>query len=169
MEIDKGMNSQKCIVEWEVHQEPMRGGKRPMNQPSKRWGHSSVIYRHYLYLFGGNLSNNYYASAQSLFSFDLKGWGDTCWDRFLPMENEVCPSGRDGHSAVVIDNSMFILCGSKSGTKCNEVFSFDFKCQVCRLGMMQGTSGKSLARRLSRGIAIYRSFMKTSLSSFMVV
>ena len=100
--------------------------------PSKRWGHSVCLYRHYLYLFGGSLSNNYYASSQSLYIFDLKAWGESGWDRFLPAENETCPAARDGHSASVIDSFMYIICGSKGDNLCNEVYSFDLRSQKCR-------------------------------------
>jgi hypothetical protein len=133
MESDLTQISQKYMVSWEVHQEPMKGGKRSNNQPSKRWGHSVALYRHYLYLFGGSLSNNYYASSQSLYIFDLKAWGESGWDRFLPAENEVCPAARDGHSASIIDSHMFIIGGSKGENLCNEVYSFDLRSQKCTL------------------------------------
>ena len=77
----------KYSVSWELHAEPpTRTNKRSVNTPSKRWGHSTALYRHYLYMFGGNLSNNFHSTGQSLFIFDLQAWGETAWDRFIPPE-----------------------------------------------------------------------------------
>lgn len=133
MENEAKEYSQKYVVGWESHQEPARAGKRSNNMPSKRWGHSMVVYRHYVYLFGGSLSNNYSLSSQTVYSFDLKAWGETGWDRYLAPEHECCPSGRDGHSASVIGSCMFIIGGSKGDSQCNEVYSFDFRSLKCTL------------------------------------
>lgn len=140
MEIEKEIEnipkSNKYYISWEVHQEPIKGGKRASNQPSKRWGHSCALYRHYLYLFGGSLSSNSYANGQSLYIFDLKAWGDTAWERYLPSDTEPsAPMARDGHSATVIDHTMFIMCGTKQGSVTNECWGFDLRMQQCNRGM----------------------------------
>lgn len=124
--------SSKYQVFWEVHQEQIKGGKRSSNQPSKRWGHSACLYRHYLYLFGGNLSSNNYANGQSVYIFDLKAWGATSWDRYLPSDTEPpAPAARDGHSATVVDHKMYILCGTKQKVPTNECWAFDLRSQTC--------------------------------------
>lgn len=138
MESESIQNSSKYYVASEIHQEQYRMKSRGNNQPSKRWGHTCVLYRHYLYLFGGNTSHNYHQSSHSLYSFDLKNWGDTCWEKYLPNENETCPSLRDSHTATVIDNTMFIICGRQNDISINEVFAFDFRSQSCKkLGLTQ--------------------------------
>lgn len=125
--------STKYSVATEIHQEQYRLKNRASNQPSKRWGHTCVLYRHYLYLFGGNISSNYHQNSNSLYSFDLKNWGDTCWDRYLPGENEVCPSLRDSHSATVIDHTMYVVCGQQNDVPNNEIYAFDLRSQTCSL------------------------------------
>lgn len=126
------------IISWEIHPEPMRGNKKTLNVPTKRWGHSTVLYRHYLYLFGGNLSNNFHSNNQSVYSFDLRAWGEASWERFHPGETDPCPTGRDGHSATVIEHGMIIVGGSKGDNPTSEVWAFDLRNQQCRFGSSQG-------------------------------
>lgn len=87
--------------------------------PFQRYGHTVVAFGRYVYLWGGR--NDEFA-CKILFRFDTK---TLRWD--TPQVNGSIPGARDGHSAVVIRNKMFIFGGYEEevGLFSQDVHSLD--------------------------------------------
>ena len=71
--------------------------------PFQRYGHTVVAYGHYVYLWGGRNDEN---ACKTLYRYDTKAHR---WEK--PDVSGQVPGARDGHSAVVIRNQMFIFGG----------------------------------------------------------
>uniref|UniRef100_A0A6B0VI15 Putative attractin and platelet-activating factor acetylhydrolase n=1 Tax=Ixodes ricinus TaxID=34613 RepID=A0A6B0VI15_IXORI len=79
--------------------------------PLHRYGHSLVLYRSSLYLFGGTLRDG--RTANDLWRWDPSG---RSWSQLSPTQpecqNELCPPlTATGHSAVVVDSTMLVFFG----------------------------------------------------------
>ncbi|KAG0432378.1 hypothetical protein HPB47_020896 [Ixodes persulcatus] len=79
--------------------------------PLHRYGHSLVLYRNSLYLFGGTLRDG--RTANDLWRWDPSG---RSWSQLSPTQpecqNELCPPlTATGHSAVVVDSTMLVFFG----------------------------------------------------------
>lgn len=70
----------------------------------RRWLHSAVLYKHFIFIFGGFGS---YIRTNDLYKFDLitKRW------ELIPQNGKTIPSPRAGHTAEVYKNSMYIVGG----------------------------------------------------------
>lgn len=90
--------------------------------PFSRYGHTVVIYNRKFYLWGGR--NDHPRACNRLFCFDPK---TNHWS-IVPIVGCLVPGARDGHSACVIENRMYIFGGFEDETQqfSNEFFSFDF-------------------------------------------
>ena len=86
--------------------------------PSKRWGHSAILYHNNMIIFGGrhlqrSLSNVYSLNFSSL-----------TWTKMEPIGP--VPLSRDSHTAVLYNNSnMIIFGGNGLNTKYNDLWDFD--------------------------------------------
>ncbi|VDO86832.1 unnamed protein product [Heligmosomoides polygyrus] len=89
--------------------------------PYQRYGHTVCAYRGRAYLWGGR--NDDYGASSTLHEFDpvLLRW------RIVPVEGRV-PPARDGHSAVVVGDRMFLFGGFEEDLQrfSQETYVFDF-------------------------------------------
>lgn len=75
----------------------------PSVTPFQRYGHTVVAYGSYIYLWGGRNDEN---ACKIIYRFDTK---TLKWEK--PAVSGTTPGARDGHSAVVIRNQMFVFGG----------------------------------------------------------
>ena len=75
--------------------------KRMITAPGKRWGHTALEHKGFLYLFGGNTSTSYSYAAQAIFKLDLFKWNVVDWEKIVPGTGEI-PMPRDSHTCVVV-------------------------------------------------------------------
>ena len=75
--------------------------------PSKRWGHSVILYNKSMIIFGGR---HLQRSLSNIYSFDFT---TLTWSKIDP-ENP--PPARDSHSAVIFNNSDMIIFGGNGST-----------------------------------------------------
>ena len=73
--------------------------------PFSRYGHTVVVYKRKFYLWGGR--NDHHRACNRLFCFDPA----TCQWSIVATISTVIPAARDGHSACVINNRMYIFGG----------------------------------------------------------
>ena len=87
--------------------------------PSKRWGHSAILYNDSMIIFGGR---HLQRSLSNLYSLDFSTF---TWSKIEPINNP--PLARDSHSAVLYDEcNMIIFGGNGLTSKFNDLWSFDF-------------------------------------------
>lgn len=90
--------------------------------PSARWGHTAVAFQGKMYIFGGTCPGSAFSE---LWRFDpgAESRGQDPWTEIMPMrprfaeeaENGgpgVKPPGRGGHSAVVVQDFMYVFGGN---------------------------------------------------------
>ena len=99
------------------------------NLPRPRTNHSSVYYKHGMYVFGGSDEAN--NKLNDLWKFDLK---DERWI-IINYASQDCedgqPSKRSGHAANIIDCKMYIFGGLEGIThETNDFFCFDIDKEV---------------------------------------
>lgn len=87
--------------------------------PYKRYGHTAVLYKDKIYIWGGR---NDHASCAVLFCFDTVC---CCWT--APRVTGDVPLARDGHAACVWKNYMFIFGGYEEDTDmfAHDVYALD--------------------------------------------
>lgn len=75
---------------------PIYGKKssRSTECPSKRWGHSSVVYNKSMIIFGGRHSHR---SLANVYTFDFS---NLTWTKLEPLGQT--PPARDSHSAILV-------------------------------------------------------------------
>ena len=56
--------------------------------------------------------------------YDLKTGN---FQKVIPYDEEKAPSGRDFHSAVIDNNNVYIIGGSDSTGKLNEIYKFEIE------------------------------------------
>ncbi|XP_071799387.1 kelch domain-containing protein 3-like [Asterias amurensis] len=91
--------------------------------PYLRYGHSVVNYNELVYLWGGR--NDNYGACREVFCYDTN---TLKWSK--PNTTGDAPFGRDGHSACLIEDEMYIFGGFTDGRiQCysNTVFSLNLK------------------------------------------
>ncbi|MCP9256888.1 hypothetical protein DINM_000081 [Dirofilaria immitis] len=90
--------------------------------PYQRYGHTVVEYKGKAYLWGGR--NDEFGACSRMYCFDPER---VTWS-VIPYEGEA-PPARDGHSAVVVDNLMFIFGGFEEESQrfSQETFAYNFK------------------------------------------
>lgn len=125
-------NDNLFSVEWQVHKEISKTNKRSYNNPTRRWGHTLCSYRDFLYLYGGETKRSFKFSSQAVYRLDVRNWGSTEWQKIVPKDCEVIPAARDCHSANIVRKKMYIIGGSKSGERTNNVFYFDLRLHECK-------------------------------------
>ena len=86
--------------------------------PSKRWGHSAILYNNNMIIFGGR---HLQRSLSNIYLLDFTTFN---WSKIEPEGNP--PSGRDSHSAVLYNNyDMIIFGGNGCTTKFNDLWDFN--------------------------------------------
>ncbi|CAL4067127.1 unnamed protein product [Meganyctiphanes norvegica] len=75
----------------------------PKAIPFQRYGHTAVVYGPSVYIWGGRNDNN---ACNTLFCFDT-----TTHEWYLPQVTGKIPEARDGHSACIINQTMYIFAG----------------------------------------------------------
>eukprot|EP01102_Stenamoeba_stenopodia_P022805 TRINITY_DN963_c0_g1_i3.p1 TRINITY_DN963_c0_g1~~TRINITY_DN963_c0_g1_i3.p1 ORF type:complete len:658 (-),score=154.57 TRINITY_DN963_c0_g1_i3:105-2078(-) len=91
-------------------------------QPSKRYGHSAVLFEGGMYIFGGYDTDG--LACSDLWRFDL---GQLSWSK---VTTKRAPYARLHHSAVVYNGKMYVFGGKvedKAHRKDNTLYAFDFK------------------------------------------
>eukprot|EP00795_Rhopilema_esculentum_P014693 gene14693-5787_t len=100
---------------WE--QVKIGGGTRP---PALE-GHSAVVFRNQMFVFGGAFTNDKSTPFWS-FDFETMTWKDLSQSKFQQE-----PANRKGHSAFVYRDSMFLFGGSlDNGSLTSELWRYDF-------------------------------------------
>eukprot|EP01006_Ploeotia_vitrea_P017347 TRINITY_DN48456_c0_g1_i1.p1 TRINITY_DN48456_c0_g1~~TRINITY_DN48456_c0_g1_i1.p1 ORF type:complete len:994 (+),score=139.24 TRINITY_DN48456_c0_g1_i1:170-2983(+) len=87
--------------------------------PGVRVGHSTVVYKNHLYLFGGHDSHNAYHSEVYQFSFESQTWSTVGAQSMTEI--------RAGHSTTLIGNNVWIFGGHDSQNKLNSVAVFNLE------------------------------------------
>lgn len=72
--------------------------------PFHRYGHSAVAWKHQAYIWGGR--NDLGGACNTLYCFDTER---RMWSR--PKMHGKCPEKRDGHSAAILNDTMYIFGG----------------------------------------------------------
>ena len=86
--------------------------------PSKRWGHSAILYNNNMIIFGGR---HLQRSLSNIYLLDFITFN---WSKIEPEGNP--PSGRDSHSAVLYNNYDMIIFGGNGYTiKFNDLWDFN--------------------------------------------
>ncbi|KJH53729.1 kelch repeat protein [Dictyocaulus viviparus] len=115
--------------------------------PYQRYGHTVCAYRGRAYLWGGR--NDDYGASSTLHEFDpmLLRW------RVVPVEGRV-PPARDGHSAVVVGDRMYLFGGFEEDLQrfSQETYVFDF--QTNRWSELNTTGQPPLWRDFHTAVAI---------------
>ena len=87
--------------------------------PSKRWGHSAVLYNNSMIIFGGRHSQRILSNIYSL------DFATLSWTKIEPFSKS--PQARDSHSAVIYNNcDMIIFGGNGLSGKMNDLWNFNF-------------------------------------------
>ena len=87
--------------------------------PSKRWGHSAVLYNNSMIIFGGRHSQRILSNIYSL------DFATLSWSKIEPYSKT--PQARDSHSAIIYNNSdMIIFGGNGVSGKMNDLWNFNF-------------------------------------------
>ena len=98
-------------------------------KPSPRYGHSAIIWKNKMIVFGGYDSSS--LASNELFEYNL-GIYDLCiynipesytWS--LIQASTPLPAGRFTHGCCVVDNEMFIFGGISDNTPLNDVWSLN--------------------------------------------
>ena len=86
--------------------------------PSKRWGHSAILYNNNMIIFGGRHLKK---SLSNIYSLDFSSF---TWTKMEPIG--ITPLARDSHTAVLYNNSdMIIFGGNGLSIKYNDLWDFD--------------------------------------------
>ena len=87
--------------------------------PSKRWGHSAVLYNNSMIIFGGRHSQRILSNIYSL------DFATLSWSKIEPYSKT--PQARDSHSAIIYkNNDMIIFGGNGVSGKMNDLWNFNF-------------------------------------------
>ena len=90
------LNSLKSTPTWQLIRPNSPG-------PARRTGHSAVVYRDRLYVFGGT-DGNYHYNDTWCFDFASQSWTELKCVGYIPAP-------REGHSACMVDDIMYIFGG----------------------------------------------------------
>ncbi|EAS07283.2 kelch motif protein (macronuclear) [Tetrahymena thermophila SB210] len=97
--------------------------KKASVYPTKRWGHTSVVYEKYLYVYGGCGKQQDCSKTMQIFRLDCETYE---WNK-VEYTTDVIPDSRDSHTANVINNKMWVFGGSNSELLFNEFWTFDLQ------------------------------------------
>ena len=114
----KKINSKSSSPHFTIISSNTRKTYSGSEHPSKRWGHSAILYNKSMIIFGGhhlqrNLSNIYSLDFTTL-----------TWSKIEPFGNP--PPARDSHSAIIYNNTDMIIFGGNGSTgKLNDLWNFN--------------------------------------------
>ncbi|UJR20321.1 hypothetical protein I4U23_023452 [Adineta vaga] len=111
-----------CTLKWYSLPKPKKTDSQYNETPFSRYGHTVVVYQRKFYLWGGR--NDQPEPCNRLFCFDPKSYQ---WS-YVRVTGTDIPSSRDGHSACVINDRMYIFGGFEDFSQqfSNDLFYFDF-------------------------------------------
>lgn len=103
--------------------------------PFSRYGHTVVVYKRKFYLWGGR--NDHPRACNRLFCFDPGKYSieinflysinlETRQWSLVSIVGHLIPSARDGHSACIIHNRMYIFGGFEDSVKIFFLLIFQF-------------------------------------------
>ena len=109
-------------AQWFIHSNEHKSHKKGKGGPAKRWGHSSVVKDHRLLIYGGNGRNPRNTRHwQCFYELDLSEWE---WNKLEPANR--APPIRDSHSALLVENDIFIYGGTDGEKpKSEDLFRYD--------------------------------------------
>ncbi|CAF1406085.1 unnamed protein product [Rotaria sp. Silwood1] len=109
-------------LKWYLLSKPQRNDSQYNVTPFSRYGHTIVIYKRKFYLWGGR--NDHPVACNRLFCFDPRS---RQWS-IVSIVGDFVPTPRDGHSACVINDRMYIFGGFEDHSQqfSNDLFYFDF-------------------------------------------
>jgi len=113
--------------EGDYEQSGLSAPSRSSIRPCPRIGATIIYYQNAIYLFGGHDEDN--EKLEDFWKFDLKScaWVEIQIDGFKP-------TGRNGHTTVVINNKLVMFGGILEVTKeSDEVFIYDFPSNTWRV------------------------------------
>jgi len=92
--------------------------------PTKRFGHSAVVYKNAIYCFGGvTTAPTLYTTTDAFEEFEF---ATNSWKR-IDNQGTFHPKERFAHSAVIFQDSIFIFAGKDiKGNVCNDILQFNF-------------------------------------------
>ena len=118
--------------------------------PSKRWGHSVILFNKSMIIFGGR---HLQRSLSNIYALDFT---TLTWSKIEPCGNP--PPARDSHSAIIYNNSDMIIFGGNGSTgKLNDLWNFNLNDKKWNRIMAEGYSPKPRDGHLSS--LIYKKYM----------
>eukprot|EP01080_Neovahlkampfia_damariscottae_P008181 gene8181-9_t len=110
------------------------------NIPAKLSGHTAIVYKSSMYVFGGIDRLKNYSNSVYEFNFETKKW------KLFEVKGRI-PSKRYSHSAILYNEKMYIFGGFNGLTMLNEVYELDFNNQNGPIWKFVSTSGKICGRK----------------------
>ncbi|CAF4532403.1 unnamed protein product [Rotaria sp. Silwood2] len=109
-------------LKWYLLPKPQLNDPQYNLTPFSRYGHTIVVYKRKFYLWGGR--NDHPVACNRLFCFDPK----SCQWSIISIVGDFIPTPRDGHSACLINDKMYVFGGFEEHTQqfSNDLFYFDF-------------------------------------------
>jgi hypothetical protein len=108
--------------------------------PTPRSGHSAVVYKNEMYIFGGW---NGHSSLDDFYSFNFE---TLTWKK---IETESCASKRRMHSTVVYKDKLYLFGGfdeSRPAQSMNELICYDFETKIWKTINCKGKIPKGRSR-----------------------
>jgi len=105
---------------WYLKVTDAKTAKKNKAEPSKRWGHSSVVSQDKLFIFGGAAYNSNFQTNEIFYQLDLVNWN---WSRLTPLGSS--PGVRDSHSCVAYQDKLYVFGGSVGSESQNDLWEFD--------------------------------------------
>ena len=111
--------SSKTFPQFSIISSSKRKTYTGTEHPSKRWGHSVVLYNNSMIIFGGRHSHRILSNIYSL------DFATLTWSKIEPYSK--APQARDSHSAIIYNNcDMIIFGGNGVSGKMNDLWNFNF-------------------------------------------
>eukprot|EP00002_Diphylleia_rotans_P037878 TRINITY_DN851_c0_g1_i4.p1 TRINITY_DN851_c0_g1~~TRINITY_DN851_c0_g1_i4.p1 ORF type:complete len:1328 (-),score=243.35 TRINITY_DN851_c0_g1_i4:664-4647(-) len=118
--------------------------------PSHRCGHTAVVYKDMMFVYGGIDKSRQYDPKIYAYSFDENRW------KVVPVSGFV-PSGRTGHSAVVYGDSMYVFGGLEPDKKLsNGLYEFSFETRTWK---EIKSAGEVPSPRFRHASVVYKEYM----------
>ncbi|KAH3766918.1 ras family small GTPase [Pelomyxa schiedti] len=121
--------------------------------PAPRWGHSAVLFKNTIFIFGGFV-DTINGFSNELYCFNTK---TLVWTLLDDVEGKP-PSPRQLHTAVTVGNHMFVLGGFCSPNNLSDFHRFDFRTlgwEPLPQPPIPATRGASGARVYEQLLAVY--------------
>jgi hypothetical protein len=106
--------------------------------PEARWGHSAVVYKNTLFVFGGFTASG--AASAETWGFDLVR---QVWMDLTPVTS---PAARFSHTAALIEDSLFLYGGSTGTDKLEDSWRYDFDYNLWTRVVPESMAGAGSAR-----------------------